>query len=139
MRARSNSASAASTWSCSRPAGVVQSMPSPSDTNATPDRVQLVEERHQVAQVAPEPVEAPADQDVDSAAPGIADQAVERRAPILRTGHPVVDVLDGGRPAPRVDVAPQLGQLVLGLLVEGRDAGVDGGTHQSTPDSRNEW
>jgi len=45
MRARSNSARAARTWSCKRPAGVVQSIPSPSDTKLTP-RV-LVEQRHE--------------------------------------------------------------------------------------------
>ena len=37
MRAFSNSARAARTWSCKRPAGVVQSMPSPNETNATPN------------------------------------------------------------------------------------------------------
>ena len=32
-------------------------------------------------------------------------------------------------------VLPHLRQLVLGLLVERRDAGVEGGLHESTPDS----
>jgi hypothetical protein len=80
-------------------------------------RLQLVEERDQVFQIAPEPIEPPADQDVEPAAPGVRNQLVERRPPILRTGDTPIDVLNG-RPVPSLRVAPELLKLILRLLLE---------------------
>ena len=86
--------------------------------------VQFVQERHQVAEVPPEPVQAPADQDIELTAFGVQDERIEGRPAILGPGHPFVDVLDC-RPAPGRDVLAQFGELVLGLLVERRDPSVD--------------
>ena len=48
-----------------------------------PDRVQLVEERHEVSQVAPEPIQPPADQDIEPPARGVPDQPIQGRASVL--------------------------------------------------------
>ena len=51
-----------------------------------------------------------------------------RRAGLLRTGG-VVDVFHGRVPAAGRDVATELGELVLGFLVEGANTGVEGNSH----------
>src|SRR5206468_11876312 len=65
------------------------------------------------------------------AALGISQHLVERRPPVLRPAHPFVDVFDA-LPAARLDIAPELLELVLRLLVQSTDARVDGGPHGST-------
>ena len=131
MRSRSNSAIAPRMCIWSLPAGVVASMPSPRLTNADAERLQLVEQRDQVLEVAPEPIESPAHQHVEPAPLGIGQELIERRATILRPAHPAIDVLDR-RPASGADVPPQLLQLVLRLLVDGAHPRVDGRLHAST-------
>ena len=98
-------------------------------------RLQLIEQRHEMLEAAPEPIQPPHHQDIDPSAPGVLDQPVERGAPIPCTRDAVIDVLDRGWPAPGVDVPAQFGELVLGFLVEGRDASIERGPHASTPDS----
>ena len=85
-----------------------------------------------MSEVAPQAVEPPADQHVDPSPSGIADQAVKRRPTVFGPADSVVDVLHRRIPAPRPHVPPQLGELVLGLLVERRDAGVDRRPHDCT-------
>ena len=67
-------------------------------------------------QVPPEPIQPPADQDVEPPALSILDKTVQGGAPVLGTGHPLVDVLSRLRPASGSDVAAELGELILGLL-----------------------
>ena len=81
-------------------------------------------------QVAAQPIELPGhDQHVELAAPGVLHELVERRPAVLRAADAVVDVLHGRVPAAGRDVAAELGELVLGLLVEGGHARVDGSSH----------
>src|SRR5262245_37541062 len=68
-----------------------------------PERLELVEQRDQVLQIAPQAIEAPADDDVEPTAPGIADQIVQRRTAILRPRYAAVDVFDG-RPVAGLNV-----------------------------------
>ena len=127
IRSRSNSASAARMWSWSLPAGVVQSMPSPKLTNATPTCLQVFEHRHEVPQVASEPVQTPAHQHVESSALGILQEGIESRTLVLRAADATVNVF-GGRPAACLAVAPKLLELILAGLVAGRYSRVDGRT-----------
>ena len=83
-------------------------------------------------EIPPQAVEPPADQHVDPSPSGIADQAVEGGAAILGPRDAVVDVLDGRIPAPRPDVPAEFNELILGLLVERRDAGLQRGPHDCT-------
>ena len=78
----------------------------------------------QVPEVAPEPIQAPDHQDLEAAPPGVGDESIQGRSAIPRTGDTTVDVLHRLRPRPRPHVAPQLGELVLRLLVEGAHAGI---------------
>ena len=94
-------------------------------------RLKLVEERDQVLQTAPEPIEPPADQHIEPPPLGIGQELIERGAPVLRSAYAAIDVLDR-RPAARLDVTAQLDQLVLAGLLRGGDAGVDGTAHVPT-------
>src|SRR5437016_206362 len=90
-----------------------------------------------MAEVPPEPIETPANEDIEPLAFGVSQQLIEGGTAILRPAHTLVGVLDS-RPPSRPDVSPELQQLVLRLLINGRDTGVNGGPHQSAPASRNE-
>ena len=89
IRARSNSARAARTCSCSRPAAVVQSIPSPKRHERDADGLHILQQRHEVLQIAPEPIQPPDDQDVESPTPGVRHQAVEGRATVLGPADPL--------------------------------------------------
>jgi len=80
------------------------------------DRLQLLEQRDEMFQVASEPVQPPADQHVEPAALGIPDQLVERGPLVFGAGDALIDVLDGRPPASR-HVPSQFGELVFRLLV----------------------
>ena len=129
MRARSISAIAPRMCICSLPAGVVASMPSPSDTNAMPSACSSSSKHDQVSKVPAEPIEPPDDEHIEPTR--ITEELVECRPPVLGAADAPIDVL-GGRPMARFDVATQLGQLVLRLLVERRHAGIDSGSHISS-------
>ena len=128
MRPRSNSAKAARIWSCSFPAGVVQSIPSPSETNTTP---RCCKSSSFVTRWRSEPIQPPADQHIEATALGVTDQIVEGGATILRPAHAAIDVLNR-RPATRVDIPSKLLELVLRFLVQRAHAGVDGGLQAAT-------
>ena len=102
------------------------------------ERLELVEQSDEVLEAATEPIQSPADYNIETPPPGIADELVERRASINSTADTPVDELLRD-PASSGNVAAELSELVLRLLVERTHAGVDRGTHHSTPDSRNEW
>jgi len=55
-----------------------------------PQRLQLVEQRNQVLQIASQSIEPPADQHVEPPAPGIADQIIQRR----RSFAPEIPTID---------------------------------------------
>jgi hypothetical protein len=96
------------------------------------ERLQVLEQRDQVLQVAPKAIEPPAHQYVKLPAARVFDEAVEGRPGGLGPAHAVVDVLHGRVPATGGHVAAELGELVLGLLVERGDTGVDGGAQRET-------
>jgi hypothetical protein len=80
-----------------------------------------------VLQRSAEPIQPPADDDVEPATAGFSHEAIKCRPAVLRAADALVDVC-GGRPAARLRVAPEFGELVLRLLVERRDARVDRGS-----------
>src|SRR5688572_27237485 len=82
--------------------------------------------------IAPEPVQPPAHYDVEFPAFGIFEEGIEPRAPVLGAADAPVHELRPG-PAPGLDVAPEFLELILRLLVEGADAGVDCGLHNLPP------
>jgi hypothetical protein len=90
--------------------------------------LQLVEHGDEVPEVAAQPVEAPANDHVNLAALGMGEQFVQGRSRVLRTRDSVVDVRDRC-PAPTLDVPAEFLQLVLGMLLLGTDASIEGGTH----------
>jgi hypothetical protein len=94
------------------------------------ERPQFIEQRDEMPEISTEPVQSPAHQDIELPSPRILQQFIESGASILRTTDASVHEL-GGRPSPRLDIAPEFQELVLGFLVERRDAGVDGGFHHS--------
>ena len=81
------------------------------------ERLQFVEQRDQVLQVATESIEPPADQHIEPPPLGVGQELVERGTTIFRPAHPAINVLDG-RPAARLDLPSQLLELVLRFLLE---------------------
>ena len=67
-------------------------------------RLPVVEQEHEVPQVAAEAIQSPTDDAIHSMAPHIGDELVERRPTVLRAGDAFVDVLDR-RPAAGLDVS----------------------------------
>jgi hypothetical protein len=96
------------------------------------DGLQLIEQQDQVPQIAAQPIEPPAHQDVEPASFGIGDELIERGSSILCPAYTAVDVLDGG-PAPRLDVASEFSKLILGILIGRTDASVNGTAHEKPP------
>jgi len=82
--ARSNSAWAASMWSCNFPAGVVQSMPSPRLTKAMPRSFQVLDESDQVTEVPSESIQPPTHHDIEPLPLGLCDELVECGSTVLR-------------------------------------------------------
>jgi len=87
--------------------------------------LQVIQQPHEVFQVPPQTIKPPADRHVESPPFGIGHQLVGGGPAVLRAAHAAVHVL-ACRPATSLDVPPEPGESVLGLLVEGRDADVDG-------------
>ena len=88
----------------------------------------------------PQAVQPPHDDGIHFPPLGIRHEAVQGRSAVLGPADAVVNELLR-RPASCLDVPPQLLELILGLLVQRRDArvdrgpGVEGGLHESTPRS----
>jgi hypothetical protein len=89
--------------SWSFPAGVVQSIPSPSERN--PEPLEIIEQRHEMAEIAPESIQTPAHDDIYPSPLGILDQRIEGGAAFLRTAHPFIDVFPCDRPPTGVGVS----------------------------------
>jgi hypothetical protein len=92
---------------------------------ADTQRLQFLEQQHQVAEVASEAIETPADQRVEAPSLGVPYELVERGPALLRAAHAVVDVLTRDRPAAGPAVLGQFGDLVLGVLVGGGNPRVE--------------
>jgi hypothetical protein len=92
------------------------------------ERVQLLEQGDQVSKVAAQAIESPDDQHIKPPAPGVGEQVIEGRLPVLCAADAAVDVF-GDRPATGPGVPPQLRELVFRFLVVRRDASVDGRSH----------
>jgi len=56
---------------------------------SNPERLKILQQRNQVLQIPAEPVEPPADDDVERAPLRIPDEQVERRALVLRSADPL--------------------------------------------------
>jgi hypothetical protein len=72
-----------------------------------PAGLPLIEQQHQVAQVAPEPIEAPAEDCLNLVSPDICGELIECRPTILGATHCLVHVLDRLL-ASSLGIAPQL-------------------------------
>ena len=96
-------------------------------------RLQILEHRQEMFQVAPDSIESPAHNDLDPRAASIKKKPVKTRPAILRPAH-LVGVFRMDSPAPRLAVATELEELVFAGLgaVGGADAGVDSGLHGNT-------
>src|SRR5262245_9567348 len=85
-------------------------------------------------QVPSEPIQTPADDDIKPSTSSVRQHLIEGWSPILRAAHATIDILRGG-PGARLHIAPQFLNLVLGLLIERRDARVNRGPHECAPAS----
>ena len=79
-------------------------------------RLEVVEQCDQMLEAAAEPVEPPADQDIDAPSLGVPNQLVQGRAVVQGTADALIEIL-AGLPASRLDEPPQLLKLVFDLLV----------------------
>jgi hypothetical protein len=95
------------------------------------DVLKVFEHRHQVTQIASEPVQSPAHEHIKTSPLGVPDQIIEGRAALLGAAHPLIDILLRDGPTARLHVSSQLQKLVLTGLVRGADPRVDGGSHSS--------
>jgi hypothetical protein len=96
-----------------------------------PERLQVLQQCDQVLQVATEPIKSPAHDDIEPPPLGISNQRIESGAAILRSTHPTIDILDG-RPASGRAEGARFRKLILWLLIDRRNAGVDRGPHDCT-------
>ena len=90
--------------------------------------LEVIEERHQMAEIPTEAIQSPAHDDVELSAFGIRDHLVERRPTILRAAEATIHKLDR-RPSSRLNIAAEFLELVLRFLIEGGNAGVDRSFH----------
>jgi hypothetical protein len=88
------------------------------------ERLQVLQQSDQVLQVATEPIESPAHDDIEFPPLRVSNQRVESGAAIFRTAHSTINVLDG-RPATSRAEAMKFLKLVLWLLIDRRNAGID--------------
>jgi hypothetical protein len=79
-----------------------------------------------------EPIESPTNHRVDSPPTRIGEQAIKSWPSVFRARYAFIDVLSRS-PTPRRHVAPKLGELILGFLIERADARIDRGPHRETP------
>src|SRR6516225_9429726 len=84
-----------------------------------------------MSEIAPQPIEPPAHEHVESAPLRVPKQRIEGRSAILRTRDAAIHVLRGG-PSTCVDVAAQLGELVFWCLIGRTDTRIDRGSHVAT-------
>src|SRR5205823_6288024 len=87
---------------------------------------------NQVLEVPSQSIQSPAHQYVEPPAFGVGEHLIERGASILRPAHSAIHVLHD-RPAACPGISTQFGELVLRLLIECRDTGVDRGLHDWPP------
>src|SRR5205814_1791471 len=94
------------------------------------ERVDVIQKQDQVPQVAAEPIQPPAHQDIEPSSLRVLQQLVERRPPLLRPAHTLVDVFTKHCPTAGFTVTPQLDQLILWVLLpERRNPRVDSYHH----------
>ena len=96
-------------------------------------RLEILEHRQQMFQIASDSIESPAHNDLDPRAASIKKKPVKTWPAILRPAH-LVGVFRMDGPAPRLAVATELEELVFARLrtIGGADAGVDSGLHGNT-------
>jgi hypothetical protein len=100
----------------------------PEADEGNPKGIQIFDQDNEVPEIPAKAIQSPADHHVKPSTPRIGHELIEGGTSILRPAHPSIDVLDCG-PGPSLDVPPKFLQLVLGLLVERRDPGVDRRPH----------
>ncbi len=87
---------------------------------------ELSREGREVPDAARQPVQLRAGENVEPAPPGVDQEAIQPRAPILRPGDAVIDVLLGHLEAPGLGVLAQRVELRLHGLLRCADASVKG-------------
>jgi len=93
----------------------------------SPSLSRIVSLLDRVDHAAAEAGDAPAHDDVEPAAPRVLKHAIKRRPARLGSALALVDAAVVDLPAASGDVAHHLGELVLGVLLVGADAEVQGG------------
>jgi hypothetical protein len=94
--------------------------------------LEFLEQDDQVAEIAAQSIKSPHDNNIQPPPPCIGQQLVEGRSMVFRPADATVDVLHGC-PTARGDVPTNLRELVLGLLIECADPGIDSGAHGDSP------
>jgi hypothetical protein len=104
--------------------------PLPETDKLDSQRLKFLKQTNEVLEIATKAIQTPADQHVESSAFGICEELVEGRTSILRTAYSTVYIFPPFGPSPSLDITSEFLKLVLGLLVERRDSGIDGGPHR---------
>lgn len=87
-----------------------------------PERLQFFQQRDQMLQIATEPIQTPAHEDIELPPLGVGDKFIERRATVLCAAHAMIDVFSLGGPASRLHVAPDFEELILTSLIGGANS-----------------
>jgi hypothetical protein len=93
------------------------------------DMLKLFEHRDEVTEIPSEPVQTPAHQHIEAPTLGVLQESIEGRPFVLRSTYTTVHEL-GPSPATSLNVTAKFLKLILWLLVECRDACIDGGPHE---------
>jgi hypothetical protein len=93
-----------------------------------PQRIQLVQQRNEMAQVSTQAIKSPTDQHIESPSAGLRDQPIQGGPAIFRAGHPMIDKLPHGE-SPLSAILPEFAELILGFLIQRAHAGIQGRPH----------
>jgi hypothetical protein len=91
--------------------------------------VEFFEHRDEMPEIAAEAVQTPADKNIKASPFGISEKLVESGASILRATDATIYIFPALRPSTSLDVTSEFLKLVLGFLLDRRDACINGGLH----------
>ena len=106
--------------------GAVNALPQRHEGN--PEGVQVFDQDNEVPEIPAKAIQSPTDHDVKPSPSSIGHELIEGVASILRSAHTAIYVLNPG-PSSSLDVPAEFIKLVLWLLIDRRDSGIDRRSH----------
>jgi hypothetical protein len=95
---------------------------------ANSERLEIVQQRNEMSEIAAEAIEPPANKHIKPTAPRVGEHLIKGRASILGSAETSIHELGSG-PTPGLNVTPKFDQLVFAGLVSGADPSVDRRLH----------